>query len=134
MSSKLPEIITEVGFNFSWDEKKVWQLEVAAERMPINELTWHFEIPFIWSRPDGYYDVKPIEVIEKPEQYPEEYLRTMNADTSYPIDVMLWEKRWLILDGLHRLMKRSIQGDLEVDVRKIHESMIPLILADSNEE
>lgn len=126
----MPAIIKEVGFDFSWDERKVWELDVPTEEMPIDELAWHFDVPFIWSKPDGYYDVNPREVIEHPDQHPEEYERTMQSDTDYPIDIMYWKKRWLILDGLHRLMKQSVQGTEVVKVRKIPESAIPLILKD----
>ena len=51
----------------------------------------------------------------------------MQADINYPIDIMFWKKRWLILDGLHRLMKQAIEGRQTVQVRKIPESAIPLI-------
>lgn len=108
----------------------MWELDVPTEEIPITELTWHFDVPFIWSKPDGYYDVNPIEVIEHPDQHPEEYERTMRSDTTYPIDIMLWKKRWLILDGLHRLMKQAIKGKEVVQVRKIPESAIPQILKD----
>jgi hypothetical protein len=127
MSRELPDIIKEVGFDFSWDEQKVWGLDAPIEEVPITDLVWHFDIPFIWSKPDGYYDVTPSEVIEYPDHHPEEYERTMQADTAYPIDVMFWKKRWLILDGLHRLMKQAIEGKEMVQVRKIPEAAIPLI-------
>lgn len=126
--AELPDIIKQVGFDFSWDEKKVWQLDYPVEEIPISELTWHFDVPFIWSKPDGYYDVKPSEVVNHPENHHEEYERTVQSDTSYPIDVMFWKERWLILDGLHRLMKLSIQGKEIVSVRKIPQSAIPKIL------
>lgn len=127
MSRELPQIIQEVGFDFSWDERRVWTLDVPTEEMSIGELTWHFDVPFIWSKPDGYYDVTPREVIEQSDLHAEEYERTMQSDTSYPIDIMFWKDRWLILDGLHRLMKQAIQGREVVQVRKIPESAIPLI-------
>lgn len=128
MNRVLPDIIKEVGFDFSWDEQKVWALDAPTVEMPIDELVWHFDIPFIWSKPDGYYDVTPNEVIENPDNHPEEYKRTMQADTDYPIDIMYWKKRWLILDGLHRLMKQAIEGKEVVQVRKIPETAIPMIL------
>lgn len=56
-----------------------------------------------------------------------EFGRTLNADTGYPIDVMFWRGRWLILDGLHRLMNLSMQGMEVVKVRKIPVSAIPEI-------
>ena len=127
MSQEMPTIIKEVGFDFSWDERKVWEIDAPVEEMPISELIWHFDIPFIWSKPDGYYDVMPSEVIEHPDQHPEEYERTMQADTAYPIDIMFWKKRWLILDGLHRLMKQAIEAKEVVQVRKIPETAIYLI-------
>ena len=127
MSRELPDIIKEVGFDFSWDEQKVWELDAPIEEVPITDLVWHFVIPFIWSKPDGYYDVTPSEVIEYPDHHPEEYERTIQADTAYPIDVMFWKKRWLILDGLHRLMKQAMEGKETVQVRKIPEAAIPSI-------
>lgn len=127
MKRELPEIIKQVGFDFHWDEKKVWQLDVPTEDMPISQLSWHFEIPFWRSNPDSYYDLKPIDVIKQPNIYQEECSRTMLADTSYPIDVMYWKERWVILDGLHRLVKLSIEGKNTVKVRKISHADIPKI-------
>ena len=125
-----PKVIREVGFDFSWDPEKVWAFDVPVEEMPIGELTWHFDVPFIWSKPDGFYDVNPSEVLEHPHKHPEEHKRTMDADTSHPIDIMSWKGRWLILDGLHRLMKLSIEGEETAQVRKIPKSAIPLIRTD----
>ena len=125
----LPDIIARVGFDFDWDERKVWELEAPIEEMPLVELAWHFEIPFLQPGPNDHY-VTPNEVISQPEEYPGEYRRTMRSDTSYPIDIMRWKDRWVILDGLHRLMKESIAGTNTVRVRKIPIEAIPLILRD----
>jgi hypothetical protein len=130
MKRELPQIIKDVGFDFRWDERKVWLLDVPAQDMPINDLTWHFDIPF-WPKPGGFYDLKAQDVIDHPDQYSAEYERTMQADTSHPIDIMFWRGRWLILDGLHRLVKLSIQGAKTVKVRKIPKSAVPLIVKDS---
>lgn len=127
MNKPKPSIIEKVGFDFSWDEHKVWELDFPTETMPIDKLIWHLDTPFIWSKPDGYYDVRPREVIDSPEKYTEEYERILAVDTNYPIDIMWWRERWLILDGLHRLMKKVIEGSDDVQVRKIPESAIPLI-------
>ena len=124
MRHDLPQIIKEVGFDFSWDKRKVWALDVQPEMIPISELTWHFDIPF-WSKSDGYYDLSPRVVMESPSIYKQEYDRTMHADTSHPIDIMLWRGRWLILDGLHRLSRLAIEDNAMVKVRKIPQSAIP---------
>ena len=127
MKKVLPKIIEEVGFDFSWSEKKVWALDVPVEKIDIKRLEWHFKIPF-WSTKNGYYDLKPNDVINFPENYQEEYNRTMKADLSYPIDIMKNKGRWLILDGLHRLVKAKILGKTKVEVRKVPRDKIPEIV------
>lgn len=126
MKSKVPEIIEKVGFDFDWEEEKVWKLDVPVEEMDITDLVWHFKIPF-WNTISGYYDLSPNEVLENPEKYKEEFERIMKSDLSFPLDIMLWKDRWLLLDGLHRLVKAYKLEMTKVKVRKILEEMIPLI-------
>jgi hypothetical protein len=125
MQEDIPKIINEVGFDFDWSEEKVWALEVPTETVPIKELVWHFAIPFLWEQ--GVYNLTPQEVLDEPEKHPEEYERTMNAELAYPIDIMEHKGRWLILDGLHRVMKSSILKLDTVPVRKIPRDRIPEI-------
>lgn len=126
MNRELPAIIKEVGFNFHWEESKVWALDLPVEEMPIDDLVWHFDVPF-WFSPGGFYDLKPRSVIDNPEQYEKEYQRTMNANLSHPLDIMLWKGRWLLLDGLHRLAKAYILGQKTVKVRKVPTACISQI-------
>lgn len=127
MQKEIPQIIKEVGFDFDWDEEKVWKLDVPVSEMAISELVWHFDIPFLWE--DGsVYNLKPIDVIENPEKHKEEYERTMKADMKYPIDIMENKGRWLILDGLHRLMQAAILKKDTVKVRIISRDKIVEIL------
>jgi hypothetical protein len=118
----IPDILKKVGFDFSWDERKVWLLEVPTEEMKIMELEWHLVIPF-WKS----YTLKPIQVQRAPSVFKEEYERTMESDLHYPIDIMFWKRRWLILDGLHRLLKSKILGYEIIRVRKIDKQFIPQI-------
>lgn len=127
MKKVLPKIIKEVGFNFSWSENKVWALDIPVEKLDIRELEWHFEIPF-WNTPTGYYNLKPNDVINFSEKYRKEYDRVMRSDLSHPIDIMENKSRWLILDGLHRLVKSKLLGKTKVEVRKIPREKIPEII------
>jgi hypothetical protein len=127
MSDKdIPQIIKDVGFDFHWAEEKVWALKVTSEATDIRELIWHFEIPFL--REDGIYNLKPWDVIKDPSSHSKEYDRTLKSNLNYPIDIMENKGRWLILDGLHRLMKAYIQGQKVVKVRKISRDYIPQIV------
>jgi hypothetical protein len=126
---EIPKIIKEVGFDFEWDEEKVWKLNVPVTEVDIEMLAWHFDVPFHWHG-GRIYNLTSREIIENPDNYREEYQRTMNADLHYPIDVMENKGRWLILDGLHRLMKAYILGMKKVRVRMIPREKIPEILKD----
>lgn len=126
MAKEIPQIIKDVGFDFSWSEEKVWKLDIPVTEMDIKELTWHFDISFLWEN-GGVYNLKPQEVIDNPEAHKEEYDRTMKADLIHPIDIMTHKGRWLILDGLHRLMKASILGMNKVQVRIVPRERIPEI-------
>lgn len=119
---EIPKIIKDIGFDFHWSEEKVWKLDIPIEEISINELIWHFDIPF-WE----HYQLKPIDVINNPLKYKDEYKRIMVSDLQYPLDIMYWKKRWLLLDGLHRLTKASILGMKTVHVRKIPKEAIPQI-------
>lgn len=120
--SKLPKIIQEVGFGFDWDVEKVWALTLPVSEMSISNLVWHFDIPF-W----GNSNIKPIDVMLHPELYPSDHLRMIHSDLAYPLDIMYWKNRWLLLDGLHRLLKSHILGHTTVLVRKVPHSMISTI-------
>ena len=122
-----PQAIVDVGFDFDWDEKKVWGLDVPVIDMDINELVWHFEIPF-YSDNNGKYHITPREIIDNPARYQEEYDRTMRADINYPLDVMENKGHLLLLDGLHRLMKLYIKGEKTVKARIVPRERIPQIL------
>ena len=76
---KLPKIIKEIGFDFSWSESRVWELDFPTEEMPISDLSWHFEIPF-WNFFDDHYNLSPNQVISDPVKFKVEYDRTMKAD------------------------------------------------------
>lgn len=124
---KIPQSVLEYGFDFDWDEKKVWVLDYPIQEIFIEILEWHFDIPF-WNLNGKWYVLKPIDVINNPVKYKLEYDRIMNADINYPIDVMVNNGRLVILDGLHRLVKCKLLGMTKVKVRIIPRSEIVNIL------
>ena len=95
----------------------------------MSDLEWHFYIPFWWTE-GGFYDFKPIWVIENPEKYSDRYERIMNTDMSHPLDIMKWRGRWLLLDGLHRLTRARMENQNKVKVRKVPVAAIPQIKKD----
>lgn len=119
----IPQSVLEYGFDFDWDEKDVWKLDYPTAKISIEDLKWHFDVPF-WDYGNDYYNLTPNQVIDDKEKYSEQYNRVMNSDISYPIDIMENKGRYVILDGLHRLLKCKLLGYKEVDVRIIPRSEI----------
>ncbi len=122
-----PQVIKDVGFDFRWDSKKVWALDIPAEEMDMQDLIWHFDIPFWEIEDTDDYNLTPWEVINEPEKHSPHYKKVQEADLKYPIDIMENKGRWLILDGLYRLVKAHMQGLKKVMVRKIPREKIPEI-------
>lgn len=127
MTNDLPDIVKEVGFDFDWDNDKVWNLDLPVRDMDIRELVWHFDVPF-HNHEGKPYCLTSWEIMKNPERYKEEYKRTLKADIRYPIDIMENKDHWLILDGLHRLMKLHLQGVKTVKVRVVPREKIGEIL------
>ena len=79
MQKDIPQIIKDVGFDFNWDEKKVWDLDFPIEVIDINDLIWHFDIPFMWYGGE-VYNLTPKEVIEKSENLPDQTIEVPKVD------------------------------------------------------
>ena len=115
---KIPESVLKYGFDFDWDEKDVWALDYPIEDMEIEMLEWHLSVPF-WNWANAWYVISPNDVIKNREYYKEQYDRIVASDIAYPIDIMENKGRFVILDGLHRLVKCKILGMNKVKVRII---------------
>jgi len=125
-TGEIPDKIKKIGFDFEWDSQAVWSLEVPVEEMDISSLEWHFDFPF-WSSAEGYYDLTPREVLDNSEKHSKHYQKMLKVDLQYPIAIMYWRKRWLIMDGLHRLVKIKWIGLNKAKVRKIPRKSISKI-------
>ena len=121
--SKIPKIIKDVWFDFSWDERKVWDLNIEQTEIDIEDLIWHLELPF-WSYGWNNYILTIIDVVENKEKYKEHYSRIINSNIDYPIDIMFNKWKWVILDWLHRLAKLRILWRKKIIVRKIWREFI----------
>ena len=124
---QLPKKIQEEGFDFHWDNEKVWILDIPTEEVNVSEIDWVFDLPF-WSFGGHKYNLNPREVLADIDSYPEHKERILNANTSFPIDLMQNQSgRWLIIDGLHRFARLFLEGNKKVQARKIPRTFIPLI-------
>jgi len=95
-----------LGIDFHWDVRKLWAADLPTVELDVAELSWLLNLPF-WSV-DRRCDVRPLEVANDPSGFADEHDRVMRADLQYPINVIWLRDRWIILDGLHRLLKAHV--------------------------
>lgn len=101
------------------DNEKLWALPITAEEMDIEELRWMMDIPF-WEDGNGDIMVKPQDVLENPQKFPEHTDLIDKCDTSFPIHITKNKlDEWIILDGLHRLARLVRDGKKTTMVKKV---------------
>ena len=86
----------------------------------------HLDLPY-WRDGGRPFQITPAQVKADPARYQEQYKRTMVADLAHPLDLLFRNDRWVILDGVHRLLKADVLGLSQVRVRPVSAAMLPLI-------
>lgn len=121
----VPEKLKDVYVDFYWSQKKLWNLELVTSEVPIQQIDWILEYP-IW-----YMDTHPIpnSILQNPELDPDHWKRIQASDLNYPLHVLNWKNRLLILDGVHRLLKAKLSGLDIIKAKILNENHIPNILA-----
>ena len=123
MSAPRHDLIERYLYAFDWDVETIWTLELPVQERDLTALEWILTAP-VWSGADGPYTVTPLEVLTAPDRHPGEFARMMAADTSYPIDITYHLDRWVILDGVHRLLKLHRAGAHTAQVRVVPETCL----------
>lgn len=114
----LPSVIEKYWYAFDWDVEAIWALDLPVSQMPIGRLEWMLDIPaFGFEGKD--YCLTPREILKSPYRYAVEYGRAQRASLLFPLDITWHRGRWVILDGVHRLMKAHELRFEEVSVRKV---------------
>jgi len=109
-------------FPFNWNVKDIWELEGKIERRNIEDLEWHLDKPF-WSSVRGngmMFDLRPIEVLAKPDEHIYHSTRIKEADVNYPICLTIYKGREIIVDGIHRLAKLVDEKIKTIEVKVIN--------------
>lgn len=123
------ETIDQTWFDFDWDFKKIWELDLEEEELPIEEIEWHLDVP-LWEQRGKPNSISPREVLLNPSRNRDQYMQIMEAQLEYPVEVMWWNGRWMLLDGVHRLAKAVQRGHSSLTVHKVPHERIPEIQVD----
>lgn len=120
----LPKRLAEVYVDFYWSQTKLWGLDIEVSEIELERLEWILDFP-VW-----YLDPHPIPstVLASPDTDVSHWQRVMDADLRYPLHVLKWKKRLLVLDGIHRLLRAKIEGKTVLAVKIIEGEDIYKIL------
>ena len=100
----MPAAVREVFPRQRWQLEKLWALELKVEPVEIGDLVWMFDLP-LWQLNGQRFKVTPNQVAETPMNFRAHYERVMNADLDFPINLVAYRGRLVVLDGIHRLLK-----------------------------
>ncbi|MET7279958.1 hypothetical protein ABZS29_17110 [Kribbella sp. NPDC005582] len=102
--ASMPEELRSVFPPTSWQLEKLWALDLKVEPIEVADLVWMFELP-LWQLDGERFKVTPSQVAETPMNFRPHYQRVMDADLDFPINLVAYRGRLVVLDGVHRLLK-----------------------------
>ena len=100
----MPETLREVFPPYRWQLAKLRELDLKVEPVEIADLVWMFDLP-LWQLEGERFWVTPHQVAETPMNFRAHYQRVMDADLDFPINLVAYRGRLVVLDGVHRLLK-----------------------------
>jgi hypothetical protein len=105
MASKKPKILTDAGYEIYCDTKKLRKLKLPIVNFSISKLIWNFNLPF-WEK-DGTDDwnLTPWDAIRGIDGSKSHQKRVKKVNLTYPILLLKKGRKWLVIDGIHRLVK-----------------------------
>lgn len=121
---KRPKILEDAGFDIYVDTTKLRDLPLPIEQIKIEDLSWCFDFP-VWEK-DGTDDwnLTPGEVIRNEVGTTEHRKRVEEVSLDYPIVVIMHKGKYVILDGIHRLVKAYELGNLTIDAKVVTYSIL----------
>jgi hypothetical protein len=99
-----PESMRDVFPQTHWQLGKLWALDLRVEPVEVADLLWMFDLP-LWQLNGERFKVTPNQVAATPMNFRPHYERVMDADLDFPIHLVAYRGRLVVLDGVHRLLK-----------------------------
>ena len=109
----MPDAVKAAVTPEPWDMYRLHALDLPVRDMPIDDLAWLLDVP-LWAVDGVPFRVTPNAVWASPRAYRDQFVRTMASELACPIHIMRFRGRWIILDGVHRLLKAHMLGYVTV--------------------
>ena len=116
LSGDVPDALRGIVLDRPWDLGSLLALQLPVGVVEVEPLSWQLDLPW-WRVGDRWFVVSPNQVRTEPHRYPAQWARTMDADLDAPIHVRRTDRGPVILDGVHRLLRASVEARRSLPVR-----------------
>lgn len=105
----LPVVIRDFYPGYFWSQRKLHQYTDNLKKLKFEEVEWILDYPILCSNPPrAIYDLNPNDLLLLHDENQDHRSRIHNADLSFPIHVLFKDERFVILDGVHRVLKLKL--------------------------
>lgn len=126
--NEFPTALTPWLLPVSWSRDRLWRIGGEVKSVPLEELRWLYDLP-LWRGTDGrWFQVTPAEFLRHPERYPEHRARVATVDLSFPAHAIWRRGRWLLLDGVHRLVAADLAGAPALNVHEVTAADLAVVI------
>lgn len=123
--SEIPPTLAPWLLPIAWDRERLWAIDRTPVGMELEHLRWLYALP-LWRGSDRrWFRVSPDQFLVAPAAHPEHARRVADADLRFPIHVLWRRDRWMVLDGVHRLVKADLLGRKAIEAIVISAADIP---------
>ena len=123
MKSKIPKSLKKAGYEIYCDAEKLGLLNIPVVNFEIGNLIWNFNLP-LWGKDGESWNLTPWDVINKIPGSASQRKRVENVDMTYPILVIEKNGKWLIIDGVHRLVRAYLDGQKMISAKIITQDLV----------
>jgi hypothetical protein len=124
----IPSVLRPWLLDAEWDPERLRSVGRPITALPVAALRWCYALPW-WQNNGTPFAVTPRAVIEHPGSYPDHDAHVAVADVSRPLHVIRRHGRWVVLDGLHRLVRAELDGHERVRVVPLGREQLTRVVA-----
>ncbi len=119
----------EISYGFKIPEASLWALDVPTEAVSIDEISYNLDIPYLEHEGTDDWNMSITSLLANFNNEPHHAAQVERANLDYPIELYLFDGRWIILDGVHRLTKAIRLGRTQIKARRIPQLEIDRLLS-----
>ncbi len=123
MENKIPKSLRKAGYEIYCDAEKLGSLHIPIVDFGIKDLIWNFDLP-LWGKDGKSWNLTPWDVINDVPGSAIQRRRVENVNMKYPILIIKKKDKWLIIDGVHRLVKAYLNGQQTISAKIIKQDLI----------